>query len=137
MKALSIRQPWAWLIVRPDLIDAEARAQAWRDRQIKDVENRNWNTRFRGVFLVHASNGMSKAEYAFAHQYAAERGVALPVPEQLQRGGVIGRVTLDEVAGESCASPWFMGRYGFLLRDASPLRFTPMKGRLGFFEVGQ
>lgn len=32
-------------------------------------------------------------------------------------------------------SPWFMGKYGFVLRD--PIVFehpTPWKGRLGFFE---
>jgi tetratricopeptide (TPR) repeat protein len=38
MKALSIRQPWAWLIVHG----------------VKDVENRTWRTNFRGRFLVHA-----------------------------------------------------------------------------------
>jgi hypothetical protein len=38
MKVLSIRQPWASLI-------------AWN---IKDVENRNWKTNYRGPFLIHA-----------------------------------------------------------------------------------
>lgn len=35
--ALSIRQPWAWLIVNG----------------FKDIENRDWATPFRGRFLVH------------------------------------------------------------------------------------
>ncbi|WP_206002040.1 ASCH domain-containing protein [Paraburkholderia aromaticivorans] len=38
MKALSIRQPWAWLIVKGH----------------KDIENRTWSTRFRGRVLIHA-----------------------------------------------------------------------------------
>jgi hypothetical protein len=38
MKALSIMQPWAWLIVNG----------------LKDIENRKWSTDFRGEFLVHA-----------------------------------------------------------------------------------
>ncbi|HTV55212.1 MAG TPA: ASCH domain-containing protein, partial [Terriglobia bacterium] len=39
MKALSIRQPWAWLIVNG----------------FKPIENRSWNTNFRGRILIHAS----------------------------------------------------------------------------------
>jgi hypothetical protein len=46
MKALSIRQPWAWLILNAG----------------KDIENRDWLTRFRGPFLIHASKGMTRAE---------------------------------------------------------------------------
>ncbi len=38
MKALSIMQPWAWLIVNGH----------------KDIENRNWPTRFRGPVYIHA-----------------------------------------------------------------------------------
>mgnify|MGYP002359850962 FL=1 len=38
MKALSIRQPWAGLIIHG----------------YKDIENRDWPTRYRGPLLVHA-----------------------------------------------------------------------------------
>ena len=41
MLALSIRQPWAWLILRAG----------------KDVENRDWSTKVRGRVLIHASVG--------------------------------------------------------------------------------
>lgn len=37
MKCLSIRQPWASLIIE----------------NIKDIENRTWKTKFRGTVLVH------------------------------------------------------------------------------------
>lgn len=40
MKVLSIRQPWASLIV-------------WN---FKDIENRNWKTNYRGPLLIHASS---------------------------------------------------------------------------------
>lgn len=39
MKALSIKQPWASLIAHG----------------IKDIENRTWNTKFRGRIYIHAS----------------------------------------------------------------------------------
>lgn len=47
MKALSIRQPWAWLIVNG----------------FKDIENRSWDTKYRGLVLIHASKGMTKDQY--------------------------------------------------------------------------
>ena len=40
MKALSIRQPWAWLILRPDLRPAE-RDRLRVDGLLKDIENRS------------------------------------------------------------------------------------------------
>ena len=43
MKALSIRQPWAWLIVNSH----------------KHIENCDWPTKFRGRFLIHASKGVT------------------------------------------------------------------------------
>lgn len=119
MKALSIRQPWAFLIVYCG----------------KDVENRAWHTKHRGRFLVHAAKGMTKDEYAFAYRYAVERGVAyMPRFEELNRGGIIGSVDLVDSVDTS-DSPWYMGQKAFVLRDPQPLPFVPLKGRLQFFEV--
>ena len=123
MKALSIRQPWAWLIVHGG----------------KDIENRSWHTKFRGRFLVHASAGMTLAEYQNAYQFCLESGAMLPpfaYPEfdDLRRGGIIGSVELVDSVDAS-DSPWYMGAKGFVLRDPKPLPFRSLKGRLGFFEV--
>lgn len=118
MKALSIRQPWAWLIIHGG----------------KDIENRSWHTKFRGRFLVHAAKGMTRAEYYDACRYAADRGVSIPFREELQHGGIIGSVELVDSLDAS-ASPWYMGEKGFLLRDPKPLPFTPLKGQLNFFDV--
>lgn len=118
MKALSIRQPWAWLIIHGG----------------KDIENRTWHTKFRGRFLVHASKGMTRAEYNAASWVAGPIGVRLPPFEKLQRGGIIGSVELVDSVDNS-PSPWYMGEKGFVLRDPQPLPFQPYKGRLQFFEV--
>jgi len=45
--ALSIRQPWAYLIIHAG----------------KDVENREWPTRVRGNILIHAGKTMTRADY--------------------------------------------------------------------------
>lgn len=118
MKALSIRQPWAWLIIHGG----------------KDIENRSWHTKHRGHFLVHAAQGMTKLEYCAARWYAKDRGVDIPLLGELQRGGIIGSVELVNSVDTS-DSPWYMGEKGFLLRDPKPLPFVRLKGRLGFFEV--
>lgn len=118
MKALSIRQPWAWLIVNGG----------------KDIENRTWLTKFRGRLLVHASKGMTQAEYAFAADFAKSIGVTVPPAAELLRGGVIGSVeVVDSV--EQHGSPWYMpGNKAMVLRDPRPLPFYSVNGRLGLFD---
>jgi hypothetical protein len=128
MKALSIRQPWAWAIIHAG----------------KDIENRSWPTRFRGRFLVHASKGMTPDEYedcldtmhniSISHPFPA--GLVLPTFEALERGGIIGSVELvDCVEGTLFNSnPWFFGPYGFRLANPEPLPFHPVRGALGFFD---
>ncbi len=119
MKALSIRQPWAWLIVHGG----------------KDIENRSWRTKFRGRFLVHAAQGMTRREWSDAVVFCNEHRLPLPPHfSKLQRGGIIGSVELVDSLDTS-DSPWYMGEKAFVLRDPKPLSFTAFKGRLNFFEV--
>ena len=141
MIALSIRQPWAWFIVRPDLTNAALRAAALARGEIKIVENRMRRTRYRGRMLVHASKGCTRAEYVAALQFAKERcGFTgdLPPLEQLERGGVVDAVTLVDCV-DSHPSPWFIGHesggLGLVLSDARPLPFFPCRGQLSLFEV--
>lgn len=120
MKALSIRQPWAWLILHGG----------------KDIENRTWTTKFRGRVLLHAAKGMTREEYEIANELAWEINprIVLPAFDELKRGGIIGSVEIVDCVTES-GSPWFYDGHGFVLRDPQPLPFVPLKGRLGFFEV--
>ncbi|EMM1377110.1 ASCH domain-containing protein [Pseudomonas aeruginosa] len=118
MKALSIRQPWAWLVANGH----------------KDIENRDWATSFRGRFLIHAAKSMTRDEYEEASDFAAYNGVTIPAPHELERGGIVGEASIIGCV-DRCNSLWFFGRYGFELADAKPLPFQPMKGQLGFFEV--
>lgn len=125
MLALSIRQPWAALILHAG----------------KDIENRTWSTRVRGRVLVHAGKGMTGQEYNDAIGFA---GWTCEVPfatliryceaPMLARGGIVGSVEIVDCV-QSSPSPWFMGDYGFVLRDPRPLPFVPYKGALGFFDV--
>ncbi|KFX64219.1 hypothetical protein KBK24_0121470 [Burkholderia sp. K24] len=139
MKALSIRQPWAWLIVRPDLSGPQ-RVAAIAAGELKDIENRSWPTRLRGRFLVHASKGMTRAEYEDAQDPLwASKGPTIELPpfEQLERGGIIGATTIDAcIHPVDRTSHWHAdGQYGFHLIDSKPVPFVPCKGALQFFDV--
>jgi hypothetical protein len=133
MKALSYRQPWAWLIVRPDLV-GEVRAAAIKAGVIKDIENRDWSTKFRGTSIVHASKGMTRDEYEETYEFAEEHGILLPPMKELDRGGIVGLVDIVDCVYQS-DSRWFFGDWGFVLANAVPLPFIPWKGELKFFEV--
>jgi len=140
MKALSIRQPWAWLIVRPDLTNELARARAYGSGAMKDIENRVWNTRQRGQILIHASASNTFNDYMLARDFIASSptlralGIEMPARDELQRGGIIGVADLVDCT-RNTNSPWYMGHVGLKLANARPLPFTPFKGSLKFFDV--
>jgi ASCH domain len=120
-RALSIRQPYAWLVANG----------------IKDIENRSWATSKLGEFVVHASSNLFGTidERERLRQWVWERfDVEVPDDEDLERGGIVGRCELIDVV-RSSRSPWFIGPVGFVLDRARPLPFRRYSGRLGFFEV--
>jgi hypothetical protein len=104
IRALSIRQPWCHHILHNG----------------KDVENRDWPTKGRGWFLIHAGKVMDG-----------------PLPSALAdapRGGIVGAARIVDCVTE-WDSKWWMGRYGFVLREPIALPLIPCKGALGFFEL--
>src|SRR5579884_1459065 len=128
--ALSLQQPWAWLMIRPDIIGADARAAARAARQIKDIENRKWQTRVRGWVYVHASKTIDREGYVFAGQHFPD--ITLPAESEMQRGGIIGRMRIDDCVLHH-GSPWFFGPWGFVIGDSYPNPFRPFGGSLQFF----
>jgi hypothetical protein len=78
MKALSIRQPWAYLIITGD----------------KDIENRTWATAYRGPVLIHAGKTM---DYD-ALDLLLAAGVVIPHNSLLPRGGFVGIAAQTGVA---------------------------------------
>lgn len=122
--ALSVNQPWSWLIVAG----------------LKDLENRNWNTEFRGEFLIHAGltvdRDCSEELFDGRHPVTGEpfphEGRPCPYPT----GGMVGIAELYGVVTKRTGGddlPWFVGKYGFMLRNARPIPFIPCVGALGFF----
>lgn len=117
MKALSLKQPWAELILQGK----------------KRIEIRKWNTKFRGEFLIHSSKipdwkGMKKFGF-----------------KDLPCGVIVGKATLVDVkkyASEKdflrdknlhlATKDW--GNYGFILKEVKRINKIPAKGKLGFWD---
>jgi hypothetical protein len=114
--ALSIMQPWAWLIVHGH----------------KDIENRAWHPnnpglRFRGPVLIHAGKKFDFDPQMDWHWPAIE-----PRFDEMHTGGIVGEAEIVDVVTDS-PSPWFHGPYGLVIRNARPLPLRPCRGALGFF----
>lgn len=117
LKAISVLQPWAWLL----------------SHNFKDVENRRWRTNYRGEVLIHAGKKWGPEQIADLN-YVRLQFPEIELPEHFDRGGVVGKATLTDCI-EHSTSPWFFGPFGFVMRDAVVLPFTPCKGALGFFSL--
>ena len=74
MKAISIRQPWAWLIVHG----------------YKDVENRTWATKYRGPILIHAGKTLDPGFDELCQVLREEFDIHVPLRKELPRGGIVG-----------------------------------------------
>lgn len=124
MFALSIRQPWPWFILC---------GFAWA----KDVENRDWplpRDYLGHNCLIHAGKAMTQREFDEACQFAAEAGATMfPKFDELKRGGIVGMVKFTKCVRLS-SSPWFSGKFGFVISEPYPLPFRRCQGQLGFFK---
>jgi len=123
MKCLSVSQPFADLIVKGK----------------KTIELRNWNTNFRGVFLVHAP---LKIRIDDCKRLKITK-------KNLRVGVIVGRAEIfnvikydskEKLKGDSkkhfASKEFFNSRFGFLIRNAKEFRVPiPFKGKLGFFDV--
>lgn len=165
MKALSIRQPWAWAILHAG----------------KRVENREWKAPPRSMigqtFLIHAAQGCTREEWKDAGHFMREvyarvpwaGPTMLPAIKDLTRGALVGTARLVDVvrvagfvarphAWYSSApircrwcdrnaedlpaecdktDPWAVpGGLGLILDEVQALpKPIPLKGALGFFNV--
>jgi hypothetical protein len=140
-KALSGKQPWWWAILHAS----------------KRIENRKWNTHYRGPILLHVTPNATPAYYNEAldwmrHAFGVEWLIKQQPPrlDQLPRGGIVGRAVLVDVIlkgtsrgkaetiarrhGADVDVRWWMPEEnGFVLADVQPLDFRPCKGALNLW----
>lgn len=125
MKALSIRQPWAWAILHAG----------------KRIENRSRATTYRGEILLHVSKGCTQrdlnAGIDLIEQASGRKLGSFAIrdlADMTRRGGIVGRARIVDCVVAS-HSPWFVGPFGWVLADVEPLPFVACKGALGLFDV--
>ena len=130
MKALSLRQPYAELILQGK----------------KTMESRLWKTKYRGEFLIHASVNVALGA---CKKFGFD-------PEKLTRGFIVGEAVLVSVkeyptdeeylkdsdkhlgSKEGLEEFGWAGKkkYGFLLENVKKIEPVQFKGQLNFFETG-
>ena len=126
MKALTVKQPWAWAIIHGG----------------KDVENRSRPTKYRGQLYIHAGKG-------WADEGILGIGIeSMPADEDLLSGYVIGTVDVVDCHpatecfkfGEPACSPWAIRspeQFHWVLDNPRPLATPfPEKGKLGIWNLG-
>jgi len=103
----------------------------------KKVENRSWNTKYRGPLLVHAGSSSRWYDEEDVDQILIETGRGR-LPKEITWAAFVGLVTLSDVAADGDRrwkdDPWFRGPFGFVL--TRPMRFrnpVEAKGKLGLW----
>lgn len=116
VKAITIRQPWAWHIVNSG----------------KNIENRSWSTTFRGPICIHAGANKNKRNFNRDRDDSVSMGGFSPTLDTIPMGGIVAIAEIVDCVS-SHDSPWFFGPYGFILENVTPVTFIPVKGALGIF----
>jgi hypothetical protein len=121
LRAISVRQPWAWLIVNG----------------YKDVENRSWQTRHRGPILIHAGAATSDLDTATIDRI--ERRYGLELPDEYEVGGIVGVVDIVDCKRRTDSLWHVRGNIGWVMSRPRLLKFRECKGALGLFrpELGR
>ena len=139
LRALTIRQPWAWAIVHASKrIENRSRADGIRPGMCS----------YRGPLLIHASKRETRDEW----DALAELHSSPPDRDSVPRGGIVGRcnvvahvdpagrVWLDaaetqqaEATGSAVDWRWWAGGHGLVLANVRPTIFVPCRGNLGLW----
>ena len=124
MKVLTIRQPWATLIMQG----------------VKRYEFRSWNTKFRGKFLIHAGKGIDKEAVVRLKKYLPNK--PLPLGKILGKAELTDCIAMnDELARQLAAenndiytTHSFSRNYAFKLENIEKFdEPIEAKGQLGFW----
>lgn len=126
MKALSIKQPWAWAILHAG----------------KDVENRDWKGGYRGVVAIHASKTLLARDVEDFEAFTGRNRILKTAVKRAgwpdvtpATGAIVGLAQITDCKDWS-PSPWAVGAYCFDLADVFALpEPIPMLGALGFWEL--
>jgi hypothetical protein len=124
VKALSVRQPWAFAIVMG----------------FKPVENRDFTRQHRGPTLIHTGKNAEHGNLTPVLMQIADqscmrlRDVRALYDKHFALGAIVGKVNIADCV-KSHPSKWFFGPFGFVMTDAQWCEPFPWRGQFDFFEV--
>lgn len=134
MKALSIRQPYASLLIAG----------------VKHCETRDWITRYRGKLAIHAAKGYDPADRAMAEQLRVWPEARAVIDAGLPLGVMLGIWDLQKIWRTHEVSPQLSalelalgnyqpGRYAWygVVVDRFDPPVSDVKGKLGLWEWSQ
>lgn len=129
IKVLTVKQPWAHLIVD----------------NIKDVENRTWQTKYRGELYIHTSKNsfdfwaldyiknIDNLLYQYVVDYFGVRNNKI-TKHMEQFGSIIGKTNIINILDNSY-SVWAMeDSFHWMLKNSSRINPIPCKGKLNIWE---
>lgn len=136
MKAITICQPYPYLICLPET-----------DPRHKRVENRTWETKYRGPLAIHAGKGRDWLQ--LDEDPAIDAFYKIPVAEMVFGAAVAICNLVDclniatiRAGYHETKYPWLgshihaSGTWCLILQDVRPLpKPVPWKGALGLFEI--
>ena len=117
MKALSLKQPWAELILQGK----------------KKIEIRKWNTNFRGEFLIHSSKIPDKEAMKKFNMGNLDCGFIVGKAElvdvqEYKTDEEFNKYKSLHLAGRE----W--GNFGFILKNVKRISKIPCRGNLNFWD---
>lgn len=129
MKALTLIQPWATLIMLGE----------------KQIETRSWNTKYRGKLAIHAGKKIDKTVFdnPYYKEVFAKHNIT---PKNIPTSCIIAYCDLDDTKSteelvsivsdkEKCFGDYSSNRFGWILKNILPITPPiPAKGMLGLWE---
>lgn len=119
VKCLTIRQPWAWLIVNGH----------------KNIENRSWSTNYRGPLVIQSSKGIGSIRELSETCNWVEHETGIALPGDFSLGTVEGIVTLSDVITTGTGFYADPGSFHWVLTNPKILTPSDIKGKLGIWNL--
>jgi hypothetical protein len=133
MKALSLTQPWATLVVTGE----------------KEIETRSWRTNHHGMIAIHASKGFPAWARGETHhpvfreairRHGYDSAPDLPLGAIIGVVSIMGCVKTEEVRPrlrgyEEMFGDYTDGRFAWYLNEPQMIEPIPFRGALGLWEV--
>lgn len=124
VKALTLHQPFAWAIAVAN----------------KRVENRDWPPP-KGLVGQHlAIHAGKKYDLKAAEEIRTDLGLVVPTRKEITQAAIVAVAVIDRIWDSADDSPgwddpWFVGAFGWVLRDVVRIDPVPCKGAQKLWEV--